>query len=99
MRFSSIIISSLPALVTATPNALTPRNEQAAVANAIQFAVQADDCDLFSCAAVLASAACIGASIALGPGGIASALGCTAGGASAVRTFFSIRKDELTVHP
>jgi hypothetical protein len=42
MRFSSIIISSLAALVTAAPNALTPRSDQAAVANAIQFAVQAD---------------------------------------------------------
>jgi hypothetical protein len=66
------------------PNALERRETQQ-VAQAIQFAVQADDCDLFKCAAVIASAACIGASIALGPAGIPSALGCTAGGASAVR--------------
>jgi hypothetical protein len=83
MRFSSIVISTLAALATASPNSLA-RRENVAVTEAIIFAVQADDCDLLKCAAVIASAGCIGASILLGPAGVASALGCTAGGASAV---------------
>ncbi|XTI82654.1 hypothetical protein V2W45_1224749, partial [Cenococcum geophilum] len=51
---------------------------------AIVLAAQASDCDLIKCAAVIASAACIGASIVLGPGGIPFLLGCTAGGAGAL---------------
>ncbi|KAF1947975.1 hypothetical protein EJ02DRAFT_417455 [Clathrospora elynae] len=93
MRFSSIVISTLMALATAAPNAVPNaapdaraliRLEYQAVTEAIIFAVQSGSCDLLKCAAVLASAACIGASIALGPAGIPSALGCTAGGASAL---------------
>jgi hypothetical protein len=83
MRFSTITISSLAALAAASPNSLVRRDQQE-VTDAIRFAIQADSCDLFKCAAVVASAGCIGASILLGPAGIASALGCTAGGASAV---------------
>ncbi|KAF1846381.1 uncharacterized protein K460DRAFT_356066 [Cucurbitaria berberidis CBS 394.84] len=83
MRFSSVLVSALAAVATASPNSLARREEQA-VTEAIIFAVQASDCDLFKCAAVVASAACIGASIALGPAGIPSLLGCTAGGASAL---------------
>lgn len=83
MQLSSILTSALAALTTASPNSLARRENQE-VTEAIIFAVQADDCDLLKCAAVIASAACIGASIALGPAGIPSALGCTAGGASAV---------------
>jgi len=86
MRFSTLTTLSLAALATASPNALVRRENQE-VTKAIVFAVQSDDCDLLKCAAVIASAACIGASIALGPAGIPSALGCTAGGASAVRLF------------
>jgi hypothetical protein len=85
MRFSTIFVPIMAAVAYAAPNAnsITPR-ENAIMTDAIVFAAQADDCDLLKCAAVIASAACIGASIALGPGGIPSLLGCTAGGASAV---------------
>jgi hypothetical protein len=91
MRFSIITISSLATLTIASPNSLV-RREQQEVTDAIRFAIQADNCDLFKCAAVVASAGCIGASILLGPAGIASALGCTAGGASAVSLTRRLRK-------
>ena len=69
MQFSTLIISSLAAMAMAAPSDLVRRENQE-VTQAIIFAVQADDCDLLKCAAVIASAACIGASIALGPAGI-----------------------------
>ena len=69
MQFSTLIISSLAAMAMAAPSDLVRRKNQE-VTQAIIFAVQADDCDLLKCAAVIASAACIGASIALGPAGI-----------------------------
>ena len=83
MHFSSVLISTLAALATASPNSLARREDQA-VTEAIQFAVQADGCDLFQCANVIASAACIGASIGLGAAGIPGLLACVAGGSGAV---------------
>lgn len=83
MRFSTITMSALLSLAAASPNALARRENQATT-QAIQFAALQADCDIFKCASVVASAACIAASIALGPAGVASALGCTAGGAASV---------------
>lgn len=94
MQFSKIIIPSLAAMAMAAPSDLVRRENQE-VTEAIIFAVQADDCDLLKCAAVIASAACIGASIALGPAGIPGALGCTAGGASAVSTALRSKVSQL----
>ncbi|KAI1843719.1 hypothetical protein JX265_008455 [Neoarthrinium moseri] len=86
MRFSVPVLALLASGGMASPNSIISRDVTTteAVTEAISFAVAADDCDLLKCAAVIASAACIGASIALGPGGIPSLLGCTAGGASAI---------------
>ncbi|KAI0129822.1 hypothetical protein BJ170DRAFT_681314 [Xylariales sp. AK1849] len=87
MRFSVSVV----ALLASTGLAMPPSNTvivrdvttSEVMTDAITFAVAAD-CDLLKCAAVVASAGCIGASIALGPAGIPSLLGCTAGGASAI---------------
>ncbi|KNG49592.1 hypothetical protein DDE82_004117 [Stemphylium lycopersici] len=76
-------MSALLSLAAASPNALARRENQATT-QAIQFAALQADCDIFKCASVVASAACIAASIALGPAGVASALGCTAGGAASI---------------
>lgn len=83
MRFSTITVSALMGLAAASPNALA-RRENEATTKAIQFAAQAD-CDIFGCAAVIGAAACIAASIALGPAGVGPALACVSGGAASVR--------------
>lgn len=85
MRFSSVLISTLVALATAAPNSLARRDDQA-VTEAIQFAVLADDCDVFQCAVVVASAACIAGAISLGPAGVPELVGCVSGGAGSVRS-------------
>ncbi|ETS81018.1 hypothetical protein PFICI_06020 [Pestalotiopsis fici W106-1] len=86
MRFSLPLLALVASSGMASPNSIISRDVTTteAVTDAITFAAAEDDCDLLKCAAVIASAACIGASIALGPGGIPSLLGCTAGGASAI---------------
>jgi hypothetical protein len=88
MRFSITVLALLASTGLASPSVNPIANRDITttedIADAIIFAADASDCDLIKCAAVIASAACIGASIALGPGGIPSLLGCTAGGASAV---------------
>jgi hypothetical protein len=83
MRFSTITTTALFGLVAAIPSPLAKRENQA-VTEAIQFAALADGCDIFGCAAVIGSAACIGASIAAGPAGVAGALACVASGAASV---------------
>ena len=83
MRFSTIIATALFGLAAASPPALARRENQA-VTKAIQFAAQADGCDIFGCAAVIGSAACIAASIPLGAAGVPSALACVASGAASV---------------
>ena len=88
MRFSSVLISTLAAVATASPNALA-RREDEAVTEAIKFAVQADDCEIFQCAGVIASAACIGLAIAAGgPAAPAGVVACVAGGVGSVRWHF-----------
>ncbi|KAF1837300.1 hypothetical protein BDW02DRAFT_491755 [Decorospora gaudefroyi] len=81
MRFSTITITALAGLAAASPAASSAQDTQM-VKSAIQFASQSQACPVFDCATVVASAACIGASIALGPAGVASALACVATGAS-----------------
>ncbi|PSN69179.1 hypothetical protein BS50DRAFT_586524 [Corynespora cassiicola Philippines] len=82
MHFSTSIITLIASTVVASPapKATAQRDLQA---EAIAFAAQAD-CDLFQCANVVASAACIIASINAGPAGIPSLLACVASGSSGV---------------
>lgn len=88
MRFSTIILSSLAALASATPNQLIARNNDQ-VAAAIQFAALADGCSLIKCAEVIANVACIAAAIALEPetGGTSTAavIACVKEGLGEVR--------------
>lgn len=69
MRFSVPVLALLAGSSMASPNSIISRDVTTteAVTDATVFAVTADDYDLLKCAAVIASAACIGASIALGP--------------------------------
>ncbi|KAL9115834.1 MAG: hypothetical protein Q9227_000202 [Pyrenula ochraceoflavens] len=89
MRFSSTLfiltpILSLPvSLAQPTTKPLTTR-DLSDIENAIGFGTQNPDCDLLKCAGVVASAACIVASIPLGPAGIPGVLGCAAGGAGSI---------------
>ncbi|EAT81152.1 hypothetical protein HBI56_104930 [Parastagonospora nodorum] len=66
MRFSTVIISSLAALVSAAPNELIARNNEQ-VSAAIRFAALADGCSLLKCAEVVANVACIAAAIVVEP--------------------------------
>jgi hypothetical protein len=86
MRFSTFTIAAFAGLAAASPCALARRKNQA-VTEAIQFAALADGCDLFGCAAVIGSAACIVANIPLGPAGVPGALAYLAGGAASVSSF------------
>lgn len=83
MRFSNILLPSLAALAIASPNQLIARNNEQ-VTKAIEFAAQADDCSLISCAEVIANAACIAAAIIAAPptGGTSAAavIACVAAG-------------------
>ena len=82
MRSWSLIFLPLLPFSLSQPT-LSPR-DLSAIENAIGFGTQNPDCDLLKCAAVVASAACVVASIPLGPAGIPGVLGCVAGGAGAV---------------
>jgi hypothetical protein len=84
MRFSTILISAFTALATAAPNSLEIR-DQDPVADAIVFAVQANECHVLKCAKVVASVVCIGLGIEAGAAGVKKVLSCVEGGASAVR--------------
>ncbi|KAH7070052.1 hypothetical protein FB567DRAFT_613244 [Paraphoma chrysanthemicola] len=83
MRPSTLLISALAAITTASPTSLAIRDTQQ-TADAIRFAAVAADCSILKCATVIASAACIAASIGLGPAGVPGALGCVAGGSAAI---------------
>jgi hypothetical protein len=83
MRFSTITAAALVGLAAASPSSLAKRENQA-MTKAIQFAALADDCDLFSCAAVVGAAGCIAVNIPLGPAGVPGALACLSGGAASV---------------
>ncbi|KAH7069560.1 hypothetical protein BKA63DRAFT_569171 [Paraphoma chrysanthemicola] len=83
MRLSTLLMSALAALTTASPNSLAVRDAQQTT-DAIRFAAVAADCSIFQCAAVIASAACIAASVGLGPAGVPGLLGCVAGGSAAI---------------
>jgi hypothetical protein len=83
MHFPAFLLTALATLAVASPNSLARRDNEE-VAAAIRFAAVQADCNIVQCAGVIASAACIALSIPLGPAGVPGALGCVAGGASAV---------------
>tara|TARA_R110002003_G_scaffold79_4_gene7034 strand:+ start:20715 stop:21170 length:456 start_codon:yes stop_codon:yes gene_type:complete len=83
MRPSTLLVSFLAAFATASPSSLAIRDTQQTT-DAIRFAAVAADCSIFQCAAVIASAACIAASVGLGPAGVPGLLGCVAGGSASV---------------
>ncbi|KAF2106181.1 hypothetical protein BDV96DRAFT_607555 [Lophiotrema nucula] len=89
MRFTASIVALFAATALATPSpsvyssavgrsTLTSTDD---MTNAIQFAVQAD-CDIFQCANVIASAACIAAGV--GTGQVEAVLACVASGATGI---------------
>lgn len=91
MRFSAalVLVTGAFALASPSPKAaaanVVPRDAVTTVDDvtaAIQFAAQAD-CDVFQCANVVASAACIIAGVASGQ--VEAVLACVASGSTGVR--------------
>ncbi|KAF2728793.1 hypothetical protein EJ04DRAFT_448600 [Polyplosphaeria fusca] len=84
MRFSIPLVSLFAATLSASPTSLDTRAQSVNtndMTNFISFAAQAD-CDLFQCANVVASAACIIAGI--GTGQVEAVLACVASGATGI---------------
>jgi hypothetical protein len=92
MHFTLSLLTALATSALASPNPLiTSRDvittEQAE--EAIKFAAQAAECDVFDCVAVVAAAACIAGGIAAGNPAVV--IGCVGGGAPSVRSILSSR--------
>ena len=84
MRFSFALVSAFAVTAFGSPKPFDARSQSVNtndMANFISFAAQAD-CDVFQCANVIASAACIVAGIASGQ--VEAVLACVASGSTGV---------------
>lgn len=85
MRFALPILSILVASAAASPASLVAKRD-AAQAEALQFAVEAADCNIGDCVNVVASAVCIAAGIVARS--VSTVTGCVSGGAGSVSPLY-----------